>query len=54
MPVITFSKSEFLSLLGGNVSDAVLKEKIPMIGTSLDKFGDEFPALFFSQFRALV
>jgi len=41
VPVITFSKSEFLRLLGKKVSDKVLKEKIPMIGTSLEKFGEE-------------
>jgi len=41
MPVITFSKRELKNLLQGRVSDKVLQERIPMIGVSLDAFGDE-------------
>jgi len=41
MPVITFSKRELKNLLQAKVSDKVLQERIPMIGVSLDAFGDE-------------
>jgi len=42
MPTITLNKKDVLSLIGKKVTDEVLKEKIPMLGTDLDDVsGDE-------------
>jgi phenylalanyl-tRNA synthetase beta chain len=47
MPTITIDKRDLLELLGEPVDDATLKEKIPMIGTELEEFGNEITVEIF-------
>ena len=41
MPTVTLDKKTVLKLLGKKVSDEVLKDRIPMIGTDLESIDDK-------------
>ncbi|MCD6127590.1 MAG: phenylalanine--tRNA ligase subunit beta, partial [Methanomicrobia archaeon] len=41
MPTITIDKNDLMGLIGKKVDDDTLMEKIPMMGTELESFGEE-------------
>ncbi|MBS3167085.1 phenylalanine--tRNA ligase subunit beta [Candidatus Woesearchaeota archaeon] len=41
MALIVFSKKDLLKLLGKNISDEILIDRIPMLGVSLENFGEQ-------------
>ena len=40
MPTVTLDKKKVLELIGKKVSDEVLSDRIPMLGTDLEKIDD--------------
>ncbi|MCK4310240.1 MAG: phenylalanine--tRNA ligase subunit beta [Methanomicrobia archaeon] len=47
MPTITIDKNDLLELIGKEVDDKILVEKIPMMGTELESFGEEITVEIF-------
>ena len=47
MPTITIDKKDLLELIGKEVDDKILMEKIPMMGTELESFDDEITVEIF-------
>jgi phenylalanyl-tRNA synthetase beta chain len=47
MPNITIDKKDLLELIGKKIDDEKLKDRISMMGTDLDKFGDEIEVEIF-------
>ncbi|MEK6860372.1 MAG: phenylalanine--tRNA ligase subunit beta, partial [Nanoarchaeota archaeon] len=41
MPTITLNKKDVLDLIGRKISDNILKERIPMLGTDLSSITDK-------------
>ncbi len=47
MPTIIIDKNDLLELIGKEVDDKILVEKIPMMGTELESFGEEITVEIF-------